>query len=212
MVSHRNISSLVFLLLISISGFSQNNGFVKKFKTLDFAEKKWVLTHLFKAKKAWQITQYSLLMAKKMKKDSLLDGDESGGQIDAFRHGFWMASLSQKIGARAALKLENAHEKANENDYKKRKLEEGSVPDKAAGDMDLQNNKIGVAIGKANRSVSEKELVEIIKKEILTGNFWVIKKNTNGDFLTENGEILQLSEYRGKWITPKCLVRSNYKR
>jgi len=43
----------------------------------------------------------------------LLDGDASGGQVDAFRHAYWMARLHQEIGKRAAFSLGKSHEKEN---------------------------------------------------------------------------------------------------
>ncbi|MBK6839510.1 MAG: hypothetical protein IPG90_15685 [Bacteroidetes bacterium] len=63
-------------------------------------------------KKTWKITEQARMETKSLLLDSRLDGDEDGGQLDAFRHAFWMASLSQKICWRKALKLGIAHEKA----------------------------------------------------------------------------------------------------
>ena len=46
-----------------------------------------------------------------------------------------------------AYRLGKAHEKGNYLDYKKHRLEEGSIPDKISSDMDLCNNLKGIEIG-----------------------------------------------------------------
>ena len=48
-----------------------------------------------------------------MKLSPLLDKDPSGGQVDAFRHAYWMARLNEEIGKNAAKSLGKAHEKEN---------------------------------------------------------------------------------------------------
>ena len=93
----------------------------KSFRTLSGPEKYWIITHPFIAKKVWKITSHTLAITKEVINDSLLDGDEAGGQVDAFRHAFWIASLSQKICWRKALSLGKAHEKGNYRSFKKGK-------------------------------------------------------------------------------------------
>src|SRR6185295_19637862 len=55
----------------------------KAFHHLSCPEKRWVIFHPFIAKKAYRLTQQAKAVAKEMAKDSLLDGDENGGQVDA---------------------------------------------------------------------------------------------------------------------------------
>ena len=69
----------------------------KMFCKLSGPEKAWVIFHPFIAKKTWKITEQARMETKSLLLDPRLDGDEDGGQLDAFRHAFWMASLSQKI-------------------------------------------------------------------------------------------------------------------
>ena len=85
-------------LLFSSSVVCQTNTSVcKQFKRISSPEKCWVINHIFVAKKAWRITQYVRLQTDSIQKTNMLDGDANGGQVDAFRHAFWMASLSQKM-------------------------------------------------------------------------------------------------------------------
>ena len=183
----------------------------KKFMKMHCPEKMWVITHPFVAKKAWAITQHARQLASEMINDPDLDGDYSGGQIDAFRHGYWMASLSQKIGKQRAYKLGVAHEKGNRIDYEKRKNEEGILPDSVSCEMDLRNNKVGIQIGHENKNAAPVELQLLIKQAILEGLFWKIKKTTDGRFLDANRNVLSEEDWKGKWTNPKTLVPSTYR-
>ena len=72
-----------------------------------------MLFHPFKATKALEISKEVNRISDSIKKTNLLDGDASGGQVDAFRHAYWMARLKQEIGESAARSLGKAHEKEN---------------------------------------------------------------------------------------------------
>ena len=102
------------LLFFSAISVSQSNW--KQFKKLSSPKKIWVLFHPFKANKALMVSKEAYRIADSIKKSPLLDGDASGGQVDAFRHAFWMASLTAEIGWRKARKLGVAHEKGNYKD------------------------------------------------------------------------------------------------
>ena len=115
--------------------FSQTS--FKSFFDLSGPKRTWVLFHPFKAKKSLKISQEANKVADSIAKTNLLDGDGSGGQVDAFRHAYWMARLRQEIGKRAARSLGKAHEKENYLTYKKRKLEDGVVPDEISSTMDF---------------------------------------------------------------------------
>ncbi len=182
---------------------------IKKIYHLSRPEKWWVVFHPFIAPKTYRLTQKAIDVASAMKKDSALDGDESGGQVDAFRHSYWMALLSQKIKPVKALKLGIAHEKGNKILFKKSKPEEGILPDSASTVMDLENNKIGIEIGKNNKELSDEKLQLLIKNDIIKGKMKVLLKNKNGIFLDCEKNIIDLKYYSGKWNIPKCLVNSN---
>lgn len=186
--------------------FSQ--GQVESFRKLSCPEKRWVMSHPFRAKRAMQISNEAREVAKSMKKDPRLDANENGGRADAFRHGYWMARLTQEIGWRRAYRLGIAHEKANYRQFKKNKNEEGALPDEASGSMDFLNNDAGIEAGKRNPDASAEQLTEIIVGMITEGKFYVISRDTSGNFIDCKGVIINMDDYKGKWKNPKCVVPS----
>lgn len=180
-----------------------------KFKKLSKPHKNWVVWHPFKAEKALKISEEARRVSDSIGKTDLLDKDASGGQVDAFRHAYWMARLNQYIGKRASLSLGKAHEKDNYLTYKKKKLEDGIIPDKASMEMDLYNNSVGVTLTTKNSATSKNGLIYKIVNAIRSGRMKIIKKDKNGQFLTCKGEIINKDSLKGKWKNNKCLVASN---
>jgi hypothetical protein len=175
---------------------------------LSSPEKCWVVFHPFKAKKAFNITKIALVKTDSLLKENVFT-DLNGGKLDAFKHSFWMASLSQTIGSRASLKLGKAHEKGNYKTFKKNQLEDGFLPDQKSSEMDLYNNTVGARLGTENKSFTPKELVDIVVSEIQNGTMKVLKKDSLGNFITCDGEIIIKDSLQGKWENNKCLVFSN---
>ena len=198
---------ILLFFMVSISANTQSK--FKSFFDLSFPKKAWVLLHPFKAVKSLEISKDANRITDSIKKTNLLDGDASGGQVDAFRHAYWMARLHQKIGERAARSLGEAHEKENYLTYKKRKLENGFVPDKISSEMDLYNNNEGLKLISKGSKVSKKGLIYRVINAIKFGNFKIIKKDKNGNFLTCDGRIVSKEELKAKWENNKCLVASN---
>lgn len=211
MKSFPKLYILLFLLLFSASLKAQHESVLKKFNQLSRPEKCWAFFHPFSAKKAWKVTQEVLKVTDSIAGVKTLDGDRNGGQVDAFRHSYWMASLAQNINWRKTLKLGRAHEKANYIDFKKHKLEDGAHPDKASGDMDLFNNKVGVAITKKNKNVAGKDLQILVIDAIKAGKMKIIKKDSLGNFLDEKNNIIHADSLQGRWMNNKCLVGSDLK-
>ena len=201
---------LFYFFFYSLIGFSQSNW--QRFKKLSCAEKTWTIFHVFKAKKAFLIAKEAQYISDSIAKTPLLDGDKSGGQIDAFRHAYWMARLHQEIGKRAAKSLGKAHEKSNYQQYKSNLLEDGEAPDKASSEMDLFNNTIGLTFTQKGISHPKDGLIYKIVNAILAGRLKVIKKDKNQNYLTCNEKLLSKKELKGKWENNKCLVKSNYKK
>jgi hypothetical protein len=197
----------LFLFVIPLMGKTQNSTF-QSFLKLSTAEKKWAIGHLFIAKKAWVITERCRFVTDSLGKMGVPDRDPSGGKLDAFRHTFWMATLSEKLGVRKSLSLGRAHEQGNYRDFKRGRFEEGDLPDKTASDMDLFNNKIGVGIGMALKGTGEKLVIDSILKAIVRGNMRVILKDTLGRSCDSMFQPIPLKELKGKWITPRVLVPS----
>lgn len=201
---------LLILLLLSTVGWSQNSLF-RSFASVSCAEKRWAMKHLFIAKQAWKITERVRIVTDSLKQRAIPDQDASGGKLDAFRHSFWMASLTKRIGARRALSLGRAHERGNYRDYKKKRFEEGDIPDKAAGEMDLYNNGVGSKIGTQSKGSYEKDIIEAILSAIHAGNMKIILKDAEGRSCDSLMQPIPASAMKGKWDTPRVLVASDFK-
>ncbi len=201
---------LATFLLVNISSFAQSNW--QQFKKLSSPKKSWVLLHPFKAKKALEISKEAYRIADSIKTSPLLDGDHAGGQVDAFRHAFWMALLQQEIGKNASRTLGKAHEKENYQTYKERKLEDGVVPDKISSEMDLFNNEIGLSLSEKGGKLTKNVLIYRVINAIHQGKLKIIKKDLKGNFLSCNNEVIPKKSLNGKWENNKCLVNSNFKK
>lgn len=205
------VSIKILLTIISIffstNVTAQGDGFFK----LSTPVKLWILTHPFSACKAKKIAETARMKADELKKDIRLDGLENGGQIDAFRHSYWMALMAQRFNCRRAFRLGKAYEKGNERDFKKGNQEEGELPDSVSIAMDLYNNCVGVHIGFENPDASEKELAEVVIKKILDGELLIVKRHRSGSFLSCDDQVIGNNEWQGKWNNQRCLVKSNFK-
>ncbi len=199
-----------FTFLNSYNLYAQSS--FKRFTKLSCPEKSWVLFHPFIAKNVYIISIESAKKAQELVADSNLDGDLNGGQLDAFRHSYWMARITQEHGWRCAHSLGNAHEKGNFKDFKKHQLEDGCLPDQQSCEMDYLNNDVGIQVGKDNLHANSEELSKKIIELILNGKLFIIKKNLIGAFLNCNGEIISDKNNTKKWETQKCIVPSNYKK
>jgi Domain of unknown function (DUF6973) len=182
------------------------------FKNLSGPEKCWVIFHPFVAKKAYRLSVQAREVSKELLTDPLFDGDENGGQIDAFRHGYWMALLSQHMCWKQARSLGRAHEKGNYKAFKKGQLEEGLLADSAGSAMDLYNNAVGLQIGRSGKNIAVEELKGAVKDSVLAGKMKVIRKNAAGLALDCDGQVIDTAIYKGRWVIPKCLVGSDAKR
>ncbi len=207
----RKLFSVIILLFFT--GFVSAQGTWNSFWQLSGPEKCWVLSHPFIANKARKLTIVADSTSRYMKKNGMLDGDISGGQIDAFRHAYWMAIMSQNFCWKKAIALGKAHEKGNFNQFKKgRTDEESSLPDSISGVMDLFNNEAGARIGCQNKDLGHDSLKELISNEIRNGKMKIILKNKNGDFTDCDGNIIDLKLYLKRWNVPKCIVKSDVER
>lgn len=201
---------IIIFLFYSLIISAQSNW--QQFKKLQGAQKTWVLLHPFKAKKAFIVSREASRVSDSLRVSPLLDGDHAGGQVDAFRHAFWMALLRQQIGENPARSLGKAHEKDNYKTYKERKLEDGVIPDKISSEMDLFNNEVGLTLSKKGNNLPKSGLIYRVINTIHQGKLKIIKKDKNGNFLTCNNEVIPKKSLVGKWENNKCLINSNYKR
>lgn len=165
--------------------------------------------HPFKAKKAYSISMETERVKDSIKELKVIGNDNNGGQLDAFKHAYWMARLTQGIGKRTAFSLGKAHEKGNYQSFKKQRLEDGFLPDKPSTEMDLYNNQVGISIGKRFSLGSRNELVEIVVDSINSGKMRILLKDKTGHFMDCDHKKIPLDSLKGKWNTKKCLIPSN---
>lgn len=198
---------ILFFIFLLTSGCSPK--LRQSFSKVSSPEKIWIFFHPFKAKKAFLISKETERTKDSIENIGSIGNDNNGGQLDAFKHSFWMARLTQGIGKRAAFNLGKAHEKGNYKTYKKRKLEDGFLPDKQSSEMDLFNNKVGISVGNFNKKTSKQELIQQLLDSLHDGKLRILKKNSSGNFLDCQGKILPMDSLKGKWNTKKCLVPSD---
>jgi len=204
MIKKIGISFLIFGFLTNCSP-----KFKESYSKLSKPERTWVVFHPFKAKKAYQISREALITTDSIAKENVIGKDINGGQLDAFKHSFWMATSAQNIGKNAALSLGRAHEKGNYQTYKKRKLEDGILPDKPASDMDLFNNQVGATLGKQYNKASKVTIINHLLEHLQQGKLRMLKKDNLGNFLNCQGQIISRDALKGKWDNNKCLIPTN---
>jgi len=199
---------LITLFLFSSLNFLAQSNF-NQFKKLSGPEKRWVYSHPFQAKKAFTITKIVLSDVDSLKRSGVIGTDLNGGKLDAFKHAYWMASLTLAIGSKKALKLGIAHEKGNYRQFKKSKLEDAILPDSVSSAMDLHNNKKGAAIVEKDQDIYTKAVQKRIMDLLNEGKLLTIKKDKQGNYLYCEGTFIDMNDWKGKWGIPKCLVPSN---
>ena len=202
------INKLLFLVL-SFLFLGCSPTLKKSFSKLSKPEKSWVIFHPFKAKKAYLISLEAESTKDSISNSGIVGSDNNGGQLDAFKHSYWMTRLTQGIGKRAAYSLGEAHEKGNYQSFKEKRLEDGFLPDKPSSEMDLHNNRIGVTIGSHYNKTSKNKIIKVIIDSLRQGKMQVLLKDKEGYFLDCDKKRIPLDSLKGKWNTKKCLVPSN---
>ena len=172
-------------------------------------ERCWAFMHPFAALKIKKQLPNAMLVYKEVEQSKLLDTLAYGGKLDAFRHTYVMAYLARRINARKLRKLGIAHEKGNQKGFYKNKLEFAERADSLACEMDLRNNEVGFVIGVIHKQATNEELKQIVLSEIKNGKAWYLKRNVNYQYVTCNGTLISLIDYKGIWYVPKCLVSTN---
>lgn len=195
---------MIFLCLICSFNYAQS------FKNLSLPEKRWVLFHPIKAKKASAVTKEVQKDVDSIRRSGIIGDDNNGGALDAFKHAYWMALLSKNIGIKNALKIGRAHEKGNYKQFKKRQAEDAILPDSVSCAMDLFNNNVGAHIYGNCKTIDNATVQKKLLLALKEGKLKMIKKDEAGKFLTCDGKIIILSEWKHKWAVPKCLVDSFY--
>lgn len=166
----------------------------------------WAVVHPFKVSGARKISHYAVQKTAELEKQGTLK-DGAGGQLDAFRHTYWMATLSQYMGERRAVSLGRAHEKGNYIQFKKNIKEDNVYVNEKFSVMDLLNNPIGARLGKELKYCSDSVLTSIIIEKIGAGELNIMLKNCDGELLTCEGR--KAIYTKGVWESDACIVPSN---
>ena len=91
---------IFFLILTSCSPKLKQS-----FKKVSKPEKTWVIFHPFKAKRAFLISKEAENVKDSMAFVGSIGKDNNGGQLDAFKHSFWMARLIAKNWQKGCFKF-----------------------------------------------------------------------------------------------------------
>lgn len=201
--------TLIALLVISVGQVVAKPADKKK-RHLSRSEKVWSAFHPFKARKVLNCAKRAQFVTDSLEKAEVLT-DKNGGQLDAFRHAYWMALMvSAGLKENVVLQIGERHEKGNYVDFKNQKQEDGERADSMMCVMDLSNNIRGVVIGAKFRFVDKKlSLIEMILDEIWSGKLYIMSKNATGDYLDKDGVVIKLEDYKEKWYIPKVIVKSD---
>lgn len=194
---------IVFIFLFGIC-------YCQKISKRSSYEKRWALGHPFAALKTKKIYRKCLPFYLEVKKTGSLDTCENGGKLDAFRHAYFMAAFAQKINVKKIRKLGIAHEKGNYKRFLKGEKEDGELADSLSTVMDLHNNELGLKIGQANPHMDYKKLRDEVATQIFSGKSLFFKRNARNQYVTCNGNLIILDDFKNKWFIPKCLIGSDW--
>lgn len=201
--------SLVLLLVCSARQVAATPK-VKPFRQLSRPEKVWAVLHPFKAKKSYACALRARIVTDSLEKAGVFT-DRTGGQLDAFRHAYWMA-LMINVGLKeeTVRTIGEKHEKGNYLDFRKGNAEDSIVPDSMSCVMDLKNNEKGIELGKQFRDGDKKiSLINLIIIQIWNGKLFILKKDENGNYMDCEGKYIDLNKFIRIWSIPKCLVGSD---
>lgn len=193
----------VLFIFIAVECFAQGISLSKE----EFC---WAVFHPFAAIKVKKITAKANVIYSQDSIKINLDRFSSGGQLDAFRHVFYMAAFAQKIKIKKLRKLGIAHEKSNYRQFLNSKTEDGELPDSLSSVMDLMNNELGFNIGNSQKKIDRESLKKDVIERIKKGDATIMKRNKNGRYVDCSGNEIEPHADK-KWSLPKCLVKSNHK-
>ena len=195
---------VLVLTLVSTNCVAQHQ---VKLKQVSKYERRWVMAHPFLAGKAKRCAERTRIVCDSLERKGVLY-DSNGGQLDAFRHIYWMYLLGTSIRQDAAKNLGIAHEKGNYHQFKKGRMEDGARPDSLGSVMDELNNQIGLRLA-TDTSVTQSNAVNKILNVIWNGEAYIVKKNAMQQRLNCAGTVVDYSKFKLKWNLPGCLVKSN---
>jgi hypothetical protein len=195
---------LILFLLCFENSFSQN--FQKIFFEINTKDKLWIISKPISSLKVKKVTKEvnSILIGKSNVK--FLDQDLQGGQIDAFRHILLLYKLSSEIGIEKARRFGNIYESYNKKVFK---TTANSGYDYASEMMDKFNNELGIYLFLKMDKVSDIQIIDEIKKQIIEGNARKISKDGKGRSVGKDFNIIEDSIWKKEWYNQRLLIQTN---
>jgi hypothetical protein len=199
------IHILLFLFLVSFLSLSAQDQKML-FKSIKFQDKIWVTANINNIKKALIVSNHVLVKMDSLYKTGNFETNVEGSKYDAFRHVFWMYSLSSEIGKTKSRKIGVIYEDYNEYVFLTKPL---SGYDFAGRTMDEYNNEVGLSlfdkIGKQEKEI----VIENIKDLISKGYVKIIAKDKNQNSLDKEGNVIKEEEWKSNWKNNRYLINSN---
>ena len=84
-----------------------------------------------------------------------------------------------------------------------------TLQDSIASRMDMLNNMVGARIGTNNPHANYDAIVAIVRRHVIDGKCWKIRKKDNNTYLDADGKPIDIHYYDNHWAIPKVLVPSN---
>ena len=195
---------LILFLLCFENSFSQN--FQKIFFEINTKDKLWIISKPISSLKVKKVTKEvnSILIGKSNGK--FLDQDLQGGQIDAFRHILLLYKLSSEIGIEKARRFGNIYESYNKKVFK---TTANSGYDYASEMMDKFNNELGIYLFLKMDKISDIQIIDEIKKQIIEGNARKISKDGKGRSVGKDFNIIEDSIWKKEWYNQRLLIQTN---
>ncbi|MBO5839051.1 MAG: hypothetical protein J6R06_05185 [Bacteroidales bacterium] len=176
------------------------------FQSMNIQNKIWAVANAKTLTKALDISEKVLQTMDSLYQAKNFETNVEGSKYDAFRHVFWMYSLSSEIGKTKSRKIGVIYEDYNEYVFLTKPL---SGYDFAGRTMDEYNNEVGLSlfdkIGKQEKEI----VIENIKDLISKGYVKIIAKDKNQNSLDKEGNVIKEEEWKSNWKNNRYLINSN---
>lgn len=198
---------IIFFIIVfnglNFVSFAQNTKEI--INSMSVKDKLWAVKNYSSLKKAQKISLNVLIVMDSLNKENFLGGNKEGGVFDAFRHIYWMYSLSIEIGEKKARRVGEIYEKYNKYLFEKKSV---LGYDSVGMAMDLFNNELGIYL--SNEQIADSLIFNKIVDIIHLGKAKVVKKNTLQESLDKNNNPIPEEIWRKYWVNDRILVNSNY--
>ena len=197
-----------FLIIFTVSLFTpiflSSQNFEKIYESMKTKDKIWCLNNLSSVLIAKEISEEVMFTMDSLNQISYLGGNSEGGVFDAFRHIYWMYSLSNEIGPKKAKRIGEIYENYGEYMFNNSYM---SGYDSVGRVMDLFNNDIGISLSK--EKIPYSLIFNEIDNILRDGRAKVVKKNDLGESLDIDGNVIQDTIWKQTWQNNRILINSS---